>query len=51
MDWVGVRIHEPAITMKRKQARLHARVVSVRVVKDGEWFWQIELERIENANP
>lgn len=46
-DCIGVRIHEPAITMRREQARLHVRVTAVRVVRDGEWWWEIDLERIE----
>ncbi len=34
-----------AATMPQWAARLHVRVTSVRVVKVGEWFWQIDLER------
>lgn len=46
LRWVPAHPWRSAATMHSKYARLHVRVVSVKVVKDGEWWWRIELERI-----
>jgi len=35
-----------ASVMPKWAARLQVRVASVRVVQDGPWFWEIQMERI-----